>query len=58
MGGDSPTSSVASSGASAYNSAASLPGSTVRDWAECACCPATFLPNILTEHEGVICVDD
>lgn len=32
VGGDSPTSSVASSGASAYNSAASLPGSAV-----CAC---------------------
>lgn len=29
MGGDSPTSSMASSGASAYNSAASLPGSAV-----------------------------
>lgn len=29
VGGDSPTSSVASSGASAYNSAASLPGSAV-----------------------------
>lgn len=29
VGGDSPTSSVASSGASAYNSAASLPGSMV-----------------------------
>lgn len=49
VGGDSPTSSVASSGASAYNSAASLPGSAVCAWAcSVQVAPLVFACNVDT----------